>query len=409
MNAVMKKLLFLLSLGLLFASCSRQETMEALTERVFERASAQFALLDANLDAAAAENAGQLCPRYADADGKLVTSSIWWWCSGFYPGSLWLVYEYTGDEAVKALAEKHTEVLDSIQFRTNDHDVGFQLNCSYGNGFRLTGNPAYKEVLCNGARSLATRFNPAVGCTRSWDPAPDHIAAWKFPVIIDNMMNMELLLNAAELSGEDSLRLVAETHAMTTMKNHYRPDGSSFHLVDYDPETGDVLVQQTVQGFADGSAWARGQAWGLYGFTMMYQYTGGKQYLDHAVKIADYLLPRLPEDGVPYWDFDSDRIPDDLRDASAGAIMASALVQLSRYVPEGKSAEYLSVAERIIRTLASEKYLSAPGEESGFLLKHSVGNKPGGVEVDVPLTYSDYYFLEALLRYKALSDKKAGF
>ena len=391
----------MLPLCAVLCSCTEEEAMETLTDRVFDRAAEQFVLLDKNLEE------GE-CPRYADADGKLVTSDIWWWCSGFYPGSLWLVYEYTGNEDIRALAEKHTVILDTLQFRTNDHDVGFQLNCSYGNALRLTGNQNYVGVLCNGARSLATRFNPAVGCTRSWDPAPDHIAAWKFPVIIDNMMNMELLLNAAELSGEDALRRVAETHAMTTMKNHYRPDGSSFHLVDYDPQTGDVLVRQTVQGFADGSAWARGQAWGLYGFTMMYQYTGGKQYLDHAVKIADYLIPRLPEDGVPYWDFDSDRIPDDLRDASAGAIMASALIRLSTYAPEEKSSGYLSAAEKIIRTLASEEYLSAPGEECGFLLKHSVGNKPGGVEVDVPLTYSDYYFLEALLRYKALSGKKAG-
>ena len=389
----------------LAGACCQTESMEELTERVFARASEQLALLDSNLDEAGFSEELALCPRYVDHEGNLVTSNIWWWCSGFYPGSLWLVYEYTGDEGVKALAEKHTEVLDSIRFRTNDHDVGFQLDCSYGNGYRLTGNPEYKAVLCDGAHSLATRFNPAVGCTRSWDPAPDHIAAWKFPVIIDNMMNMELLLSASELCGDESLRAVAESHAMTVMKNHFREDGSSFHLVDYDPVSGEVLVRQTVQGFADWSSWARGQAWGLYGFTMMYQYTGGRQYLDHAVKIAEYLIPRLPEDGIPYWDFDSDLIPDDLRDASAGAIMASALVQLSGFVRDeaGRAEKYLSVAERILRTLASDEYLAAPGEDCGFILKHSVGNKPGGVEVDVPLTYSDYYFLEALLRYRALS------
>ena len=392
------------ALSVLAVSCCRTESMEELTGRVFDRAAEQYALLDANLDAARPAEGVTVCPRYAGQDGQLVTSNIWWWCSGFYPGSLWLVYEYTGDDHFREMAVRRTEVLDSLRFRTNDHDVGFQLNCSYGNGLRLTGNEAYKDVLCDGAHSLATRFNPAVGCVRSWDPAPDHIAAWKFPVIIDNMMNLELLLKASELCGAASLREVAGSHAMTTMKNHYRPDGSSFHLVDYNPETGEVLVQQTVQGFADWSAWSRGQAWGLYGFTMMYQYTGEQKYLDHAVKIADYLIPRLPEDGMPYWDYDSDLVPDDLRDASAGAIMASALVQLSTYVAEDKSEEYLSVAERIIRTLASDEYLAAPGEECGFLLKHCVGNKPGGVEVDVPLTYADYYFLEALLRYKALSE-----
>ena len=388
----------MLPLCAVLCSCTEEEAMETLTDRVFDRAAEQLVLLDKNLEE------GE-CPRYADADGKLVTSDIWWWCSGFYPGSLWLVYEYTGNEDIRALAEKHTVILDTLQFRTNDHDVGFQLNCSYGNALRLTGNQNYVGVLCNGARSLATRFNPAVGCTRSWDPAPDHIAAWKFPVIIDNMMNLELLLKGAELSGEDALRQVAESHAMTTMKNHYRSDGSCFHLVDYDPETGAVLRQQTVQGFADWSAWARGQAWGLYGYTMMYQYTGKDVYLAQAEKIADYLIPRLPEDGVPYWDYDSDLIPDDLRDASAGAIMASALVKLSTYAPEDKAAGYLGTAERIIRTLASDEYLAQPGEQCGFLLKHSVGNKPGNVEVDVPLTYADYYFLEALLRYREIPHK----
>ena len=218
-------------------------------------------------------------------------------------------------------------------------------------------------------------------------------------------MNLELLLEAAELSGDDSLREVAESHAMTTMKNHYRPDGSSFHLVDYDPGTGEVRGRQTVQGFADWSAWSRGQAWGLYAYTMMYRYTGKDAYLEQACKVADYLLPRLPEDGVPYWDYDSDLIPEDYRDASAGAVMASALVELSTFVQGEKSAGYLGTAEKIIRTLASDEYLSAPGEECGFLLKHSVGNKPGNVEVDVPLTYADYYFLEALLRYSALASE----
>ena len=316
-------------------SCTGQESMETLTDRVFSRAADQLALLDSNL------GEGE-CPRSIDSDGNLVASDIWWWCSGFYPGSLWLVYEYTGDEGIRTLAEKHTAMLDTLQYRTNDHDVGFQLNCSYGNGFRLTGNPEYREILCNGARSLATRFNPVVGCTRSWD----HGRTWKFPVIIDNMMNLELLLEAAELSGDDSLREVAESHAMTTMKNHYRPDGSSFHLVDYDPGTGEVRGRQTVQGFADWSAWARGQAWGLYGYTMMYQYTGKDVYLAQAEKIADYLIPRLPEDGVPYWDFDSDLVPDDLRDVSAGAIMASALVRLSAYAPEEKAAGYLGTVSR---------------------------------------------------------------
>ncbi|MBO8478883.1 MAG: glycoside hydrolase family 88 protein [Bacteroidetes bacterium] len=362
--------------------------MDMLADRVFETASARLKMMDRMLQ-------DGRCPKCENEDGSLVTTDIWWWCSGFYPGSLWLTYEYTGDKELARLAARHTEILSPIQFRTDDHDVGFQLGCSYGNGYRLTGDTTYRAVICNGAHSLATRFNPAVGCTRSWNND-----RWHFPVIIDNMMNLELLFLASELCGDSSLYDIAVRHAVTTMKNHYRDDASTFHLVDYDPETGKVLRRQTVQGFADWSSWSRGQAWGLYGYTMVYRYTGKKRFLSHAEKIADYIIGRLPDDGIPYWDFDSDSIPDDYRDASAGAIIASALVELGTLSDdEDRSTEYLATAEKILRRLASDEYLSEPGSDSGFILRHSVGNKPGNDEVDTPLTYADYYFLEAFIKY----------
>lgn len=373
-----------------------QESMREVADRVFSVASSQLKLMDSHLT-------GTSCPRKISKDGNLDTTDIWWWCSGFYPGSLWLAYEYTGDKVLEALARKHTVILSPLQFRTDDHDIGFQLGCSYGNWYRITGDSTCVEVLCNGARSLATRFSPAVGCTRSWDND-----RWSFPVIIDNMMNMELLLNAAGLCHEHYLADIAVSHADVTMKNHFRADASSFHLVDYDPDTGEVLARQTVQGFADWSAWARGQAWGLYGYTMMYEYTGLDRFRDHAVRIAEYLLPRLPEDGIPYWDFDSDMIPHDFRDASAGAIIASALVKLSGHVDSCRAAEYLYIAEKILRTLASPAYLAAPGSQYGFILKHSVGNKPGNEEVDTPLTYADYYFLEGLIGFLGRQQEDSG-
>lgn len=375
------------------ASCSRQESMEALAKRVFDRAQTQFALLDRSIDSVRTDGAAFLYPRTLSSEGELVTSDRWWWCSGFYPGSLWLAYEYSGNEEMKNLAVKYTLPLDTLRHRKDDHDIGFQIMCSFGNAFRITGEEVYRGDIADGAGSLATRFNRNIGCTRSWN------WKWTFPVIIDNMMNLELLLKGAELTGCDSLRQIALTHARTTMKNHYRADHSCFHLVDYSPETGEVIGKQTVQGFADSSAWSRGQAWGLYGYTMVYRYTKEQDMLDQATDIAEYLLPRLPEDGIPYWDYDSDLIPDDLRDASAAAIMASALVELSKYVSGDKSGKYLKTAEKILRTLASDEYLAAPGELHGFLLRHSTGNKPGKSEMDVPLTYADYYFLEALLRY----------
>jgi hypothetical protein len=372
--------------------------MEELTARVFERAAAQMELMDKNLDSAAVSNPGvAIYPRSINKEGALWTSNYKWWCSGFYPGSMWYVYEYTGDEKIKELALKYQAGLEPLRFRKDDHDIGFQLMCSYGNCLRLTEDQTCVPVLIDGANSLASRFDPEVGCTRSWS-----FGKWSFPVIVDNMMNMELLLKAAELGGSDSLKNVALAHARTTMKNHFREDKSCFHLVDYNPETGEVVGKQTVQGLADDSAWARGQAWGLYGFTMVYRFCKEQDILDHAIAIAEYLLPRLPEDGVPFWDYDSAEIPNDVRDASAAAIMASGLIELSQYVDAEKAERYLATVEKMLRTLASEEYLCAEGEDYGFLLKHSTGNKNTDSEVDVPLTYADYYFLEALIRWSRL-------
>ncbi len=376
------------------------EEIESVAERVFDRAASQFALLDKNIEAAesaADDSSTPLFPRTIDDQGRLVTSDMMWWCSGFFPGSLWYLYEYTGETSWKELALKYTLDLDPLRHRETDHDVGFQIMSSYGNALRLTGNDEYESVIKDAAYSLSKRFNPVVGCTRSWDGN-----SWKFPVIIDNMMNLELLFEGARLSGDESLSNIALTHAQTTMLNHFRADYSTFHLVNYDPKTGEVIGKQTVQGFADDSAWSRGQAWALYGYTMVYRFSQDNKFLDQAVHIADYLLPRLPQDGIPYWDFDSDEIPDDYRDASAAAIMASALIELSGYTDASRALHYQSIARKIIRTLASAEYLAGKGEAQGFLLKHSVGNKRGDSEVDVPLTYADYYFLEALLRYLAL-------
>lgn len=364
------------------------ESMEALADRVFALAQTQFPQLAEGLSA---ENT----PRTLDAAGRLVTADIGWWCSGFFPGSLWYTYLYTGDEKIRALAETQTRKLDSLLVRTKpDHDLGFQLNCSYGNALRITGDPAWAALPEAGAHVLAGRFSPAAGVLRSWNNNGG--GKWAFPVIIDNLMNLELLMRF----GDEDCREIALKHARTTARNHFRPDGTSYHLVDYDPETGAVRGKQTVQGLSDDSAWARGNAWGLYGYTMMYELSGEADMLAQAELIARALLPRLPEDGIPYWDFDDPEIPDALRDASAGAIMASALIRLGGLTGDrGLARACRRVAERQLRTLASPAYLAAPGELHGFLLRHGVGHKPAGSEIDVPLTYADYYFLEALLRY----------
>ena len=395
----MKKALVYIVLSLLaVVACKRQESMEELTARVFERAAVQFMVLDANMDSVFVANGSEaVYPRSINADGSLWTSDYKWWCSGFYPGSLWYVYEYTGDERYKDLALKYQAGLEPLRFRTDDHDIGFQLMCSYGNCLRITGDTLCAPVIVDGANSLATRFSPVVGCTKSWDSKK-----YAFSVIIDNMMNLELLFKALELGGPDSLKDVAISHAYTTMKNHYREDKSTRHVLDYNPETGELAQVYPGQGYSTESAWARGQAWGLYAFPMVYRFTKDPQILEHAVAVAEYILPRLPEDCIPYWDFDSPEIPNDVRDASAAAIMACGLIELSGYVDAQKSKKYLAVAEKMIRSLASNEYLAEEGQVYGFLLKHSTGFKLKGSEVDAPLTYADYYFLEALMRWSAL-------
>lgn len=386
----------LIFIAALLAGCSGEETMSELTERVFDIAEQQYIMMDTRLN-------GNTMPRTIDSDGDFKESDLRWWCSGFYPGSLWYIYEYTGNDKVKALAEKNTEKLDILKIKGTDHDLGFQMNCSFGNAYRITGDERYAEPIRTSAEVLARRFSPATGVIKSWDFV-NKGRDWKYPVIIDNMMNLEHLYNAGNLFGLDTLKAIALSHANTTMANHFRPDYTSWHLVDYDPETGKVRSKETVQGFSDSSAWARGQAWALYGYTMMFRMSGYDCYLSQAENIADMLLERLPEDGIPYWDFDSDRIPDDYRDASAAAIMASAFIELSTLSNSPKKTAYLETAEKQIRALASDEYLANPGENCNFILKHSVGSLPGNSEVDVPLTYADYYFLEALLRYSRLPE-----
>lgn len=407
---MMKRVLLLVAAALFVLACGAAEPMDKLTKRVFERARAQSLVIDQRL---APDKVPVTLENGEVKDGKLNG-----WTSGFYPGSLWYIYEYSGDPAVLEMAKRRTEALDSLLGMKTHHDIGFQVNCSYGNGYRLTSDPAYRDMIVAAANKLAGRFNPVVGCTMSWNPNEK----WKFRVIIDNMMNLELLLNAARLSGNDSLKQMACSHANTTLKNHFRPDASSYHVVEYDPETGKVLKRHTHQGFCDESAWSRGQSWGLYGFTMMFRETGDTAYLNHAKRIAAYIIPMLPEDGVPEWDFNApgtkrafgmdakgapkpsvwkwkegDKVP---RDASAAAVIASGLIELSTYC-EGKERElYRSTAVKIMRTLASKEYLAEEGENGGFLLKHGAFNLHKWSGVDAPLNYADYYFLEALLRYK---------
>ncbi|MCD0487570.1 glycoside hydrolase family 88 protein [Pedobacter sp. MC2016-14] len=341
---------------------------------------------------------GQFPRSYVPKTDVFVSSGPEWWCSGFYPGTLLYLYEATKDSAMLLEAERMMKLLEGEQFDTTTHDLGFMMYCSFGNYYRMFPNSKTREILLNSAKSLASRFDPKVGCIRSWNSKPSD-----FIVIIDNMMNLELLFWATKMSGDSSYYKIAVTHANHTLKNHFRPDYSSYHLVNYNPETGAVKAQITAQGYADASAWARGQAWGLYGYTVMYRETKDKKYLDQARHISSYILNHhnLPKDLIPYWDFNVPDIPNAPRDASAAAVMSSAWFELAKYVEKADAEKYRKAALGIIKKLSSTDYTASNGKNGGFILKHSVGYFPEQrTEVDQPLTYADYYYLEALLRSK---------
>jgi hypothetical protein len=403
MKKIINSYYFLVAM-LVMTSCSTQNKMSngpdkklsSSIDKTFTYAADQYKFLARNLPP------GKFPKTYFPTTGKYEFSNSSWWCSGFYPGMLLNLYEETKDTALYPEAMRILDVLEKEKNNTGTHDLGFMMYCSFGNANRIASKPGYKEILLTSARSLTTRFNPNVGCIKSWDAKPG-----EFLVIIDNMMNLELLFWATRVSGDSSFYRTAVTHANTTMKNHFRPDYSSYHVINYDAATGMVIQKITAQGFADESAWARGQVWGLYGYVVMYRETKDQKYLDHANAIAAFLLnhPNLPANKIPYWDFNAANIPNALRDASAGAILASALLELRDYVDNKKADEYTAVATTILTSLSNEPYKAAPGTNGGFLIQHGVGHFPAQTEVDTPLSYADYYFIEALQRYKALSKK----
>lgn len=334
-----------------------------------------------------------LCANPAtDKLGQKILCGIYDWTSGFFPGSLWYAYELTGDKDLKTQAVRYTNMLNSVRYYKDNHDIGFMMNCSYGNALRLAPSDTIQAVLIETADNLCGRFDERIGCIRSWNFGP-----WNFPVIIDNMMNLDLLFNAYRLTKDMKYYNVSVRHAQTTMKNHFRPDYTSYHVVSYNSD-GTVETKCTHQGQHNESVWARGQAWGVYGYTACYRETRNLDFLNQAMHIADMIMEKVTtEDCIPYWDYEAPVTSDTPRDASAAAITASAFLELSTLAPEGQ--KYFYYAERLLKRLSQSDYLAKKGENGGFLLKHSVGSLPHGAEVDAPLNYADYYYLEALKRY----------
>lgn len=384
------------------------------SESLFVRQNLEFAGRQINRMLQAVDGDSSF-PRTTNAEGKLVSTNMYDWTPGFFPGSLWYAYEFSREPALKKQAIQWTEKLEPLKDFTEHHDLGFMMYCSFGNAYRLTGDVRYKEYLVQAARSLSTRFDQKVGCIKSWNT----FRSWhgdqlyRYPVIIDNMMNLELLFFATKMTGDSSFYRTAVTHANTTLKNQFRKDYSSYHVICYDTATGKVLAKETAQGYADNSTWARGQAWAIYGYTMAYRETKDPKYLKAAMGMADwYILNKnLPADMVPYWDFNfkdkgytpgvnsyANKSSLEHRDASAAAITASGLLELSVYTGK-KGRTYRDAAVKMLHSLAGPEYKATEGQNGNFLLKHCVGSIPHQTEIDVPLVYADYYFLEALHRY----------
>ncbi|MBQ8674974.1 MAG: glycoside hydrolase family 88 protein [Bacteroidaceae bacterium] len=344
------------------------------------------------------------------------------WCSGFWPGILWMDYSYSHSAEVLHAAKGYTEVLKPLAYQPiYDHDLGFIMIGSFGKG--LTYSPMlsiYRPILLAAADSLATLYNAKAGTLLSW---PRHVKDYGgHNTIMDNMINLDLLFWAAANGGSPLLRQIAITHATTTMRHHFRPDGSSYHVAVYDTLSGQFLRGQTHQGYADSSMWSRGQSWAIYGYTMVYRWTRDPLFLQFAQRVADIYLLRLrqtSDDMIPLWDMDDPRGLQAPKDASAACVVASALIELSTYLDNerrlnsdgqpdtdnshhnnGSAHRYRQAAIDMLADLSTPRYQSRD-RNSAFLL-HSTGHHPAGSEIDASIIYADYYYLEALLRLKDL-------
>lgn len=323
------------------------------------------------------------------------------WTSGFFPGLLWQLYEHSGNQKLMVAAQQWQAFVEKEKYDGGTHDLGFKLYCSFGNGWKATENEAYRDVFITASNTLITRYNKKIGALRSWD---HHADVWQFPVIIDNMMNLEMLFEATRYTGDSSYHKIAEQHALTTLKNHFREDNSSFHVVSYDTLSGNVEMKNTHQGLNHESAWSRGQAWGLYGYSVAYKYTNRPEFLAKAKDIAAFIFhnPNLPKDLIPYWDYDAPNIPDEPRDVSAAAITASGLFFLADLAPED-AGKYRAWANTILGSLEKETYQI---DVAPFFLQHSVGSIPDKFEMDSPIIYADYYYVEALNRSLTVAQTK---
>lgn len=389
----MRKVLLLVGCFLFCLSCKKSNNISSDLEEINDLLESRYKyLLSYPQDSLGFPRSASLNPEH------IVKVSSKDWTSGFFVGNLWQLYKLTNNKEFMKKAVDWTPLMEKEKNNKGTHDMGFKILCSYGQGYQITKNNKYKDVIVKSAKTLITRFNDSVNSIRSWDFNKD---TWSFPVIIDNMMNLELLFEATKITGDSLYHKIAVKHANTTLKNHFRENASTFHVVDYNPKNGAVRMKVTHQGYNNNSSWARGQAWAIYGFTMAYRYTKNINYLEQAKATAYFYLhhKNLPKDAIPFWDFDASNIPNEPRDVSAATITSSALVELYKYT---KNSEYLNYSEKVIQTLKSKEYILNSNLKVPFILNHSTGNWPKNDEIDRPIVYADYYFLETLLRLNSI-------
>lgn len=396
MNFIKRVIASSLCVFVLFSCSNKTNTSNANEDWV---ANAIHIAADQSKDLAKAVKSTGKLPRSVK-DGQVRVDDLYDWTSGFFPGTLWYLYELTGDKKLMTEAEEYTALLHDVQFYKDNHDVGFMMMCSYGNQLRLVPSDSIPSVLVNTAESLCSRYKEEVGAIRSWD-----FGEWNYPVIIDNMMNLDLLFWASKYTQNNKYRDIAIKHADKTLEHHFRDDMSSYHVISYNND-GTVESKGTHQGYADDSSWARGQAWAVYGMVVMYRETKDTKYLKAAEDIAKLImeLPTMPSDNIPYWDYNAPNIPDAPRDVSAATVTASALLELSTMIADG--GQYFDYAESILQNVSKAPYLADRGTNHGFILKHSVGHLPANSEIDTPLNYADYYYVESLKRYMDLKGIK---
>lgn len=384
---------------LLLIGCGKSTTNGTQTKTDYVSNAIEVAKQQIGYQVKLIEDSGRFINPRTVVDGEIKYVPADDWTSGFFPGTMFYMYDLTKDKKWLDYGVKYTETLDTIKHLKWHHDVGFMINCSYGNALRLTNNEAYKDVIIEAAKSLSTRFRPVPGVIQSWDEDRgwQGTRGWECPVIIDNMMNLELMFEATKFSGDSSFYKMAVSHADVTLANHFRPDWSCYHVIDYAKNSdGHARNKHNAQGYAHESAWARGQAWAIYGYAMCYRYTKDQRYLDLVKNVYNYVFnnKNMPADLVPYWDFLAPNIPNEPRDASAAAIMASGLYEAAEY----GHPEFRETADKIMASLSSPSYLAIVGTNGNFALMHSTGSIPHGHEIDVPINYADYYYLEALIR-----------